>query len=76
MSAPHPMIVLQARAEARARLYRELEMTLSDALTPLLDYAHRSGIVDKIGPGGALAIIDKAFADAGVPITATSEQPE
>lgn len=55
--------VLQARAEARALLYRLGEFSdLEEAIAPLLQFALDSGLTDKIGEDGAFAIIEAAFA--------------
>jgi len=59
--APSPFLVLQARAEARALLYRNHELELEEAIAPLSAYALSSGIVDQIGAAAAMAIIQKAF---------------
>jgi hypothetical protein len=59
-----PLLVLQARAEARALLYATCEFDLEAAFVPLLQYALASGIVDKIGADGAFGIIKQAFAGA------------
>jgi hypothetical protein len=55
------LLVLQARAEARAKLYAANEFDLEQALTPLLRYATKSGITDEIGGEAAFAIIRHAF---------------
>lgn len=57
-----PLIVLQARAEARAILYAHCEIDLDHAVRPLLQYALDSGIVDQIGADRAFAIVKTAFA--------------
>lgn len=57
-----PMLVLQARAEARALLYGACEFDLEEAITPLMRYANDSGIVDQIGADRAFAIIKMEFA--------------
>jgi hypothetical protein len=58
-----PLLVLQVRAEAQARLYAASEYAeLQDAIQPLMQYAFDSGIVDDIGTDGAFAIIRQAFA--------------
>jgi hypothetical protein len=71
-----PLLVLQARAEARAILYAagEFELNISRnnfggeisslerAVVPLLQYAMDSGITDEIGAERAFAIIKQAFA--------------
>jgi hypothetical protein len=60
----NPLLVLQARAEARALLYKTNEFDLHDALTPLLHYAVNSGVTDEIGGEAAFAIIRDAFKDS------------
>lgn len=57
-----PLLVLQARAEARAILYAACECELDEAITPLTRYALDSGIVDQLGAERAYAIIKTAFA--------------
>jgi hypothetical protein len=57
-----PLLVLQARAEARALLYATCEFDLEQAIQPLLQYALDSGVVDKVSADGAFAIIKQAFA--------------
>ena len=60
----NPLLVLQARAEARALLFRTAEyQDLGEAVTPLLAYAHESGLADEIGAPAVLAIIKAAFGD-------------
>ena len=56
-----PLLIFQARAEARALLYRANEFDLEQALAPLLRYALDSGIADAIGGEAAFAIIRAAF---------------
>jgi hypothetical protein len=58
-----PLLVLQARAEARAILYAagELGEQLEAAVVPLLQYAMDSGITDDIGAERAYAIVKDAF---------------
>jgi hypothetical protein len=58
----NPLLVLQARAEARAMLYAANEFDLEEAIAPLMQYALRSGVVDRIGAERAFAIIKAAFA--------------
>ena len=60
-----PFLVLQARAEARATLYRNAWiLDFEEAAAPLRDYALKAGIVDDIGAAAVTAIIDAAF---GIP---------
>jgi hypothetical protein len=57
-----PLLVLQARAEARAILYAAGELDpLEAVLEPLLQYAVDSGITDEIGVEHAIAIVKAAF---------------
>lgn len=58
-----PLLVLQARAEARALLYAACEFELEPAIQPLMQYAFDSGIIDQIGAEQSFAIIKQAFAD-------------
>jgi hypothetical protein len=57
-----PLLVLQARAEARALLYATCEFNLEAAIQPLLQYALDRGVIDKVGADGAFGIIKQAFA--------------
>jgi len=58
----NPLIVLQARAEARALLFASCEYeNLGEALTPLLVYAHESGIAEAIGADATWQTIRNAF---------------
>jgi hypothetical protein len=56
-----PLLVLQARAEARAYLYAANQFDLEEALAPLLSYAADSGIIDDIGDEATFAILRQAF---------------
>jgi hypothetical protein len=40
----------------------------------LLDYAHRSGVIANIGFAGALAIIEQAFGEYGIDLTAALQE--
>jgi len=64
MTTVSPLLIFQARAEARALLYRTNEFDLEEALAPLFAYALDSGIADEIGGDGAFAIIRAAFKGA------------
>jgi hypothetical protein len=58
------LLVLQARAEARALLFKCCEYEdLGHAITPLLIYAHLNGLDGELTWG----IVRAAFKDAGVP---------
>lgn len=59
-----PLLVLQARAEARAILFAagEFGPSWDQAIQPLLQYALDSGVIDKVGAEGAFGIIKQAFA--------------
>jgi hypothetical protein len=57
-----PLLVLQARAEARALLYATCEFDLEAAIQPLLQYALDTGITDEIGVEHAIAVVKAAFA--------------
>jgi hypothetical protein len=61
MAKVSPLLVLQARAEARALLYRAGIFDLEEALAPLQAYARKRGIIDKIGSDATLAILKQAF---------------
>jgi hypothetical protein len=58
-----PLLVLLARAEARAILYAACEFDLEEAVAPLTRYALDSGIVNEIGAERAYAIVKMAFAE-------------
>lgn len=60
MARVSPILVLQARAEARAALYAANEFDLFDALGPLHVFAVE--VEEQIGADAALAIIKAAFA--------------
>jgi hypothetical protein len=57
-----PLLILQARAEARAALYRASEFDLEQAIAPLLRYTLEAGVIAEIGAERAFAIIKTAFA--------------
>jgi hypothetical protein len=60
---PSPLLVLHARAEARAILYAAGEYdNLEGAIAPLLDYALASGLTDQLGADTAFAIV-QSFAE-------------
>ena len=64
MTSANPLLVLQARADARALLFRGGEYRdLEQAVIPLLAYAHIVGLDDKLGGDGVLAIIKIAFGE-------------
>ena len=69
MNEPSPLLVLQARAEARAILYAagELGDDAEAAVAPLLQYALEAGIADAIGAERAFAIVQTAFAGVAEP---------
>jgi hypothetical protein len=57
-----PLLILQARAEARALLLSTCEYAdLDEAVEPLLSYAVKSGLVDDIGADNVWALIAAAF---------------
>lgn len=57
-----PLLILRARAEARALLYRAWEIdNLEAAVQPLLDYAGRNGLTKQLGEAVILAVIRHAF---------------
>jgi hypothetical protein len=57
-----PLKVFIARAEARARLWFEGELTLHDAVDELWASAVRDGLVTKLGADRVQAILSDAFA--------------
>jgi len=57
----NPLLVLQARAEARAYLHAAGEFDLEQATEPLYRYAISSGIVSEFGMESVSAIIRDAF---------------
>ena len=58
----NPLLVLKARAEARAYLFQCGGIEDSgDAVAPLLIYADESGLLEEVGAEGVVAIIHKAF---------------
>jgi hypothetical protein len=59
--AVSPFLILQARAEARAILYRAYEFDFAQATAPLRAFALHAGIVDQIGAAETTAIINAAF---------------
>lgn len=64
MSGVSPIHVLRARTEARAVLFwTGDEWTLGEALDPLFDYAHDTGLVDTFGEE---AIRDVIFSFFGI----------
>jgi hypothetical protein len=67
----NPLLVLQARAEARALLFKTAEYEdLGEAITPLLVYAHEIGSDEEIGADGVLAIIKDAFGNDWIEVSA------
>jgi hypothetical protein len=59
-----PLLALQARAEARALLWRCCEFkTIEQALAPLFDDATRQGLVDRYGEASIKALIEAPFVD-------------
>jgi hypothetical protein len=57
-----PILVLRARAEARALLYGCNEFDYGAATDPLLAYAWRAGLIDLLGISACEAIICNPFA--------------
>jgi hypothetical protein len=58
----NPLLVLQARAEARAILFEAGEYEDSDAaMGPLVAYAYESGLEEELGLDVVLDVIGKAF---------------
>ena len=67
MAKLSPILVLQARAEARAMLCAAGEFDLFDALEPLHAFAAASGLLAKPGTGAVAAIIRSAFTEVAGP---------
>ena len=62
MTRPNPLLVLQARTEARAILFEAGAIpTLGEALDPLYHYALHAGIVDERGADAAWHMIGHPF---------------
>jgi hypothetical protein len=79
-----PLLVLQARAEARAILYAAGELTLQNAVDGCQQAAEAYGLVVEIGQDAVQQIISESFAlvgdamvpdliEDGVPRTGTAE---
>ena len=63
-----PLLILQARAEARAILYCHQHYdTIEAALEPLFAYAVDAGIVDQLGEADTKAMIEAPFVAALAP---------
>ena len=63
MTAPTPMMCLQARAQARAILFGAGDFaTYEEAIEPLVAYAEDAGLIALIGAAPVHAIIANAFA--------------
>jgi hypothetical protein len=59
-----PLLVLQARAEARAILYAAGEYeSIEEAFAPLLQHALDNGLVDEIGADTVYNIASKPFGE-------------
>lgn len=57
-----PLLVLEARAQARAILFAAVEYEDSgEAVAPLLAYAHESGLAGTYGADTIISIIREAF---------------
>jgi hypothetical protein len=61
MAAPSALAVFIARAEARELLYRTCEFDLAQALDPLLLYAERSGLYERLGKRGVHELLNRTF---------------
>jgi hypothetical protein len=57
----NPLMVLQARAEARALLHAAGEFTIEEATEPLYCYAIESGLVVELGIARVRDIIEVEF---------------
>jgi len=58
---PNAVMVLQARAQARALLYQHGQLELEEAVTVLWRAAEESGLLDKYGEEQVTKIIRTAF---------------
>jgi hypothetical protein len=61
MTQVAPLLVLQARAEARAFLYGFGELSLVQAVEPLRQWARDVGLVAQLGAPAVEAVILKPF---------------
>jgi len=62
MTMPTPFMILRARIEARAILYRACEyQSLREATAPLVEFAHESGLVGLLGIDGVRSLIAQGF---------------
>lgn len=67
MTPVPPLLVLQARADARARLYRAgFYDSIENALAPLFADALQSGLVDELSEAGVKAVIEIPFLEQAV----------
>jgi hypothetical protein len=57
----NPLLVLQARAEARALLFGACEFDLEEAMHPLYAFAIEQGLVNEFGMDTVSNIIRRAF---------------
>lgn len=58
----NPYLLLQARIEARVKLFNAAEYdTLGEAIDPLLAYADESGITEDIGADNVVVMVLKGF---------------
>jgi hypothetical protein len=57
-----PLLVFEARAEARAILWAEGEMDLHEAVNILHYAARRAGLIDQLGQDAVQRILADAFA--------------
>jgi hypothetical protein len=56
-----PLLVLRARAEARAQLWAACEFDMPEAVDPLQAYAIASGLVDRLGQDEVQRVLAIAF---------------
>jgi len=67
MMRPIDLVILQTRAEARARLAQDGEYeTIDEAVAPLMQFAFKAGIVGALGSDAVLTIIATAFNARGI----------
>ena len=69
MTKINPLQALQARAEARALLFKHAEFeTVGEAIDPLVQAAYDVGLVDQLGVKVVMEVIEQAFFEHGIGI--------
>lgn len=62
MMALDPLQILELRAWARAQLFAGSQIaTFGEAVGPLIEYAHETGLFDELGDDAVNAIISAPF---------------